>query len=182
LITADDRPLEPDTTDDEGRPVFERPYGQGMTILVEARAGASRRPMGQTTYSADGLPPDLQLLVSNPLGDGGEEVCEEDGRRGGVPGNPALDFAAPGATAAINDLGCRAFNRMPFAANQSFTRPAGARDVWGLVDRSSELQFGVPIAKAWAFPVGDTIVAARVRDVSGVLSAVEEIVIRVAEP
>jgi hypothetical protein len=182
LTTADDRPLEPDDTDDEGRPIFVRPFGQGMTILVEARPGGTRRLVGRTTYNEGGSLPDLQVIVSNPLGDGAADVCEGDGVRGGVPGNAELDFDAANVAAAINDLGCRAFGREGLQGQSFFTKPAGARDVWHQVDVDSQVQFGIPIAKAWAFPVGDTIVAVRVRDQSGNLSAVEQMVVRVSPP
>lgn len=182
LTTADDRPIETDLFDEANRPVFELPYGQGVTILVEARRGPRFRDIGHTTYVDGPLLPHLQILVSNPLGDGGIEVCEDDGVRGGVPGNPTLDFDAEGATDAINDLGCRAFNRTASLSNTAFTRPAGAEDVFRLINPASQVQFGVPIAKAWAFPSGETIVAVRVRDVGGELSPVEEIVVRVSPP
>lgn len=182
LTTADDRPLDPAATDDQGRPIFVRPFGQGMTLVIEARSGASGRPVGRSTYNEGGLLPDLQLIVSNPLGNGDAAVCENAGTDGGVPANPELDFDAPDAAAAINDLGCRAFDRQAQPGNGAFTKPAGAPDVWHLVDSRSQLQFGVPIAKAWAFPLGDTIVAVRVRDFTGALSPVEEIVVRVTEP
>jgi hypothetical protein len=176
LTTADDRPLQPDVTDEEGRPVFVRPFGQGMTLLVEARQGRTE------TYNAAGGLPDLQVIVSQALGDGGEAVCEEDGRTGGVPSNPELDFDAPGAAAAINDLGCRAYTRRGLNVQAAFAKPAGDSDVWGFIDSGSTVQFGIPIAKAWAFPPGRTIVAARVRTSTGTLSPIREIVIEVTGP
>lgn len=176
LTTADDRPIETDIFDDEDRPVYEIPFGQGIAILVEARGA-----VGRSTYNDAGDFPDLQLLVSNALGDGGVDVCEDDGRRGGIPGSPNLDFDAPNAAAAVNDLGCRAYTRASAVSSaMAFTRPAGAENVWSFVHRSSQVQFSVPIAKAWAFPAGDTIVAARVRASGGALSLVEEIVVRVS--
>jgi hypothetical protein len=182
LTTADDRPLDSTATDDAGRPIFVRPFGQGMTILVEARAGASGRAVGRRTYNEDGLMPYLQVIVSNPLGDGAAEVCENDGTRGGIPGNSELDFDAPDAPAAINDLGCRAFGREGLQGQGAFTKVPRATDVWHFVDTRSQLQFGIPIAKAWAFPVGRTIIAVRVRDVVGELSAVKEIAVDVSAP
>lgn len=49
----------------------------------------------------------------------------------------------------------------------------------GPLSAGSQMRFGLPIARATAFPVGDTVVAARVRDVAGVLGDRREIVVRV---
>ncbi len=178
VATADDRPLQPDATDVMGRPVFVRPFGQGMTLVVEARRGQSASPVGTSTFSDAGALPDLQVLVSRPLGDGGGAVCEGNGRTGGIPAVPSLDFPADAATAAaINDLGCRAFDSGVPPTN-ACTRKA---PLFGTVSDSSEIQFCIPVAKAWAFPVGDTVVAARVRDKAGNIGPVREIVVRVLE-
>jgi hypothetical protein len=50
---------------------------------------------------------------------------------------------------------------------------------FGFVDRDSSVQFCLLIARPWAFPAGDTVVAARVRDTGGGLSDPVEIVVRV---
>jgi hypothetical protein len=44
----------------------------------------------------------------------------------------------------------------------------------------TQAQFCIPIAKAWAFPDGDTIVAAQVRDNSGAVGSPREMVVRIA--
>ena len=182
LATADDRPLQPDDVDDQGRPVYARPHGQGFTLIVEARQGTARRPVGQSTYRPGGEP-DLQLLVSRPLGDGDAAVCEDDGTRGGVPAVADLTFASdPATVAAMNDLGCRAYDRQ--SAVRPCTRPAASDDdLFAFVGRAGTTvaQFCIPVARAWAFPVGDTVVAARLRDVSGNFGNTSAIVVRVAE-
>lgn len=180
VATADDRPVPPASTDAMGRPVYVRPFGQGLTLIIEARPGQSGSRVGQTTYSETGDLPDLQVLVSNPLGDGNPAVCERDGHSGGIPAVPNLDFASDSATvAAINDLGCRAYDRQPNAAKGACTRtPSGD---FSPVNPISWAQFCIPIAKAWAFPLGDTVVAVRVRDDAGNLGPVREMVVRVAE-
>jgi len=178
LATADDRPLSPDAVDAQGRPVFQRPFGQGMTLIIEARAGLSGKRPGGTTYSESGELPDLQVLVSRALGDGNPAVCEHNGHSGGIPAVPALDFADdPATVAAINDLGCRAFGGI--GVPSPYTRaPSG---LFAFVNPASTVQFAIPIAKAWAFPVGDTVVATRVRDIAGNLGAAREIVVRVSQ-
>jgi len=44
------------------------------------------------------------------------------------------------------------------------------------------VQFCLPIALAWAFPVGDTVLAVRVRDILGNSGEIREIIVRIAEP
>jgi len=82
-----------------------------------------------------------------------------------------------------SDLGCRAFS---LSANQACTRNAtggagGSNFSFAFVNDLSQIQFCLPIARAWALPVGDTVVAARVRDHAGNLGPVKEIVVRVLE-
>jgi len=178
VATADDRPLQNDSTDSMGRPVFSRPFGQGMTLIIEARPGQSDKGVGGTTYSEAGDLPDLQILVSRALGDGGAAVCEKDGHGGGIPAVPSLDFSAdPATVAAINDLGCRAFERSARPSVFACTRTPGGS--FATVSSLSTTQFCIPIAKAWAFPAGDTVVAVRVRDQAGNLGPVQEMVVRV---
>jgi len=177
VATADDRPLQPDTNDAQGRPVFSRPFGQGMTLVIEARPGQNGNSVALTTYSQTGAAPDLQVLVSQPLGDGNPAVCEQGGHAGGVPAVPTLDFTGdPTTVAAINDLGCRAIEPSP-----GFACTRAASGSFAVVNPASTIQFCIPIAKAWAFPAGDTIAAARVRDAYGNPGEVQEIVVRVAE-
>lgn len=181
LATADDLPLGPDGTDDQGRPIYARPHGQGFTLIVEARRAGDRRTVGQVAYRP-GSPPDLQVLVSRPLGDGGTEVCEDDGVRGGVPAVPELQFSDsdPATVDALNDLGCRAYERTTAVRPCTRVTESGG-ELFAYVADQSEFQFCLPIARAWSFPAGDTIVAARVRDVSGNFGAAREIVVRIEQ-
>jgi hypothetical protein len=48
------------------------------------------------------------------------------------------------------------------------------------VSRATTVQFCIPIARAWAFPEGDTIVAARVRNLTGTVGPPREMVVRIA--
>lgn len=188
VASADDLIVAANGTDSEGRPIFERLLGHGFNLIVEgARDGSSRQQVGFNAYDENGMAPDVQILVSNDLGDGSEEVCDFDIDEevfGGIPGiDPPVFSNQPRIVGALNDLGCR--------TNDGTGQPLGrvpssacTRTEFGdfaTADPESDVQFCVPIAKAWSFPVGDTIVAARVRSVDGGLSAVEEIVIRVLE-
>lgn len=111
---------------------------------------------------------------------------EDDGVRGGIPAVPDLvfDLDDPDTVDAMNDLGCRAYQRMGIA-DFPFTRTMFSRSPvlgpFAFVERESEIQFAIPIARAWALPDGDTIFAVRVRDVVGTFSEVHEIVVRVGD-
>jgi hypothetical protein len=50
---------------------------------------------------------------------------------------------------------------------------------FSFVEQLSQVQFCLPIARAWAFPKGDTVVTVRVRSVVGGLGPAEQIVVRV---
>lgn len=172
--------------DDQGRPVFERPTGQGMTLILEGRRGGA--PLEVVAYDGAGGTTGMEVLVSRPLGDGSPEVCDlEPGQMGGVPGIDPPEFSDDPATLdAIADLACRvedgtghprgrlgsgiSCTREPRSLNFSYAAPA------------SQMQYCLPIARAWRFPPGDTVVAARLRDRAGVVSETREIVVRVGEP
>jgi hypothetical protein len=187
IASADDRIVAPDGMDEQGRPIFERLLGHAFSLVVEGARNASGRPVGANAYGQDGTAPDLQILVSRDLGDGSEAVCDFDIDEeifGGIPGiDPPLFSADARVIGALNDLGCRTndgtgqpLGRVP---SQACTRTEFGD--FAVANPISDVQFCLPIAKAWSFPVGDTVVAARVRSIDGGLSAVEEIVIRVRE-
>lgn len=172
LATPDGRPLGPVDTW-LGRPVFFRPVGSGFQLVVEGRAGANDQRPGSVVFASDprdpSKRPDLQVLVQRPLGDGSPEVCA-----GGVPGFDPPDFGpALAVSQAINDLGCNFTLSMQGGCTvNSYGQPS-------LVNRTSQIQYCATISRALAFPFGDTIVAVRLRDTSGVLGPIESIVVRV---
>ena len=174
IATADDVAIAPTGTDDEGRPLVYPQNGQGITLVIEARRGTNQRPIGTKTFDQAGELPDLQLIVSRPLGDGSAAVCDVDPpTSGGVPATTPFSFDAAAATA-VNDLGCRAEPPMPLP---TCTRQPNGE--YAYMSRDSEIQFCIPLAATWAFTPFDTTVAARVRDVSGNLSTPRELVVRV---
>ena len=182
VARADDLALEPASFDAAGRPVFTRIQGQGMTIVLEARRGS--RPLGETAYDPSGGARGVEFLVARPLGDGSPVVCDvSPPMAGGVPGiDPPVFSDQPEVERAIDDLGCRVNDGTgaPLArvGPNACTRMDPSFE-YGFVDATSERQYCLPIARAWNFALGDTIVAARVRDVTGAVSAVREIVVRV---
>jgi hypothetical protein len=172
----------PTARDAAGRPVFARAQGQNMTIVLEARRGA--RPLGHSAYDPGGGQRGVEFLVSRPLGDGSPAVCDfTPPTSGGVPGIDPPEFSdQPEVQHAIDDLGCRVSDGAgaPVArVEQNACTRMDPSFEYGFVEASSELQYCLPIAKAWSFPVGDTIVVAHVRDTAGTVSATREIVVRV---
>ncbi len=174
--------------EENGIKVYER-GGTNFTIVIEAASATTAVPA--CTYApecdfgqrpADDLP-DLQVLVSEPLGDGSSEVCDNVAPVfGGVPAIVPPSFSLdPDTVAALNDLGCR------FRDGNGRPRGRGLFDEcvafddgsFGYVAEDSEIQFCAQITSPLEFPRGDTVVTARVRDVNGTYSAPQQIIIRV---
>jgi hypothetical protein len=152
-------------------------HGQGIKIVLEARHGV--RALERTAYDPGGGLRGVDFLVSHALGNGSPAVCDD----GGVPGiDPPVFSSDPVVVDAINDLGCRVNDGTGapagHGAESACTRPQPS-DQYAFIDPTSDLQFCLPIDAAWSFATGDTIVAARVRDVTGVVSSAREIVVRV---
>jgi hypothetical protein len=186
LARADNSVMVPSGSDAQGGPIFSRRFGYGLSLIVEARPGPSHRRPGNSAFNPFG-PPDLQLLVSRPLGNGSATVCDDTPRIiGGVPATEPPQFRDdPVVTDAMNDLGCRTDD----GAGEPFGRTTGFactvlddRGDFSFVSAESMVQFCVPITRTRGFPPGDTIVAVRVRDVAGIASGVREIVVRVGQP
>lgn len=185
LLRADDTLVDPSGVDAEGRAVYDRPFGSGFSLVVEASRGPSERLLGNNTYDESGCP-DLQVQVSRSLGNGSTAVCDtvppEDG---GVPAldPPRLDGAGDVCNA-LNDLGCRFVDGAGHPQGRQCSEacvlfPSGE---FGCVSPKATTQFCGRIAKSAEFPVGDTLVTARVRNIDGVLSAPAQIIVRVATP
>ncbi len=171
------------TTD--GIPIYQRGADSGFALVIEGRPGNDGIPLSGSSFDQDSTRlPDLQVEVSRPLGNGSTAVCDDTGpHAGGVPAVDPFDFS-PAAAAAINDLSCRfrdgqghPLGRTADEACTYFLPEAQYR----FVDANSTLQFCGLVDTPIAFPPGDTLVAARVRDVDGTISALAQIVIRVPD-
>lgn len=182
VLRSFDELLDPAEYDSEGRPVFERAVGSGWQLVVEAKPGTNGAPVGTSSYDPDDRP-DLQVAVDRDLGDGSPAVCDtEDDNFGGVPGvQPPRFDDTPEISDALNDLGCRFTNgigdfvgRGPEEACVLF-RDGERR----FVDPSTTVQFCARITLPMSFPTGETLVAARVRDESGLVGPERQIVVRV---
>jgi hypothetical protein len=172
--------------EDHGYLTYVRPPS-GFLIFVEAKPGLSGRPVGTSTFNRDptnpDVLPDLQIEASRALGNGSLAVCD----LGPAPtkplgGVPAVDPPAFGGSQAdsdaINDFSCRfdarstsslACTRDPFQQTDTF------------VGQNSSVQFcsTTGVGSEMAFPLGDTILTVRVRDVLGQPGHPVSIVIRV---
>lgn len=191
LARADGFALNPTSFDNEGRPIYLRQHGHGSIIVIEAKPGSSNRPVGALAFNEDGDFPDLQLLVSDALGNGSPAICDVTPPNiGGVAAVPSLSFdPIPSVINAANDLGCRVddgvgHNEGRRNSGDACTRTNAANSFgYGFVASTSAIQFCIPVADAWRFHDGDTIIAGRLRDSVGNVGAIEEIVVRVvAEP
>jgi hypothetical protein len=185
MSTADSFPIFPDDVDPLGRPIYTRLRGHGASIVLEARPGSNGRLPGIFTNGEPGAP-DLQMLVSRPLGDGNPEVCDIlPPKTGGVAATPALDFSdLDPLLDRMNDMGCRFDDGQGSHVGRTDSRDTCTRsndNVAGhdFVDPNSSIQYCAILARPWAFPFGDTIVAARVADGDGEVGERREIVIRV---
>jgi hypothetical protein len=182
-VTAFNTVLTPTTTDDSGNPVYERITGAGFFLVVEAKAGKSRRPPGGSTSNGDSQnPPDLQIEATNNLGNGSSLVCDvgpaPNQPLGGVPGinPPSFDFSSPQVVAAMNDFGCRFdihTDQFPCTnndnGNPAFVKPDSSVQYCTMSVLGNELHF----------PRGDTLVTVQVRDTGGNIGFPQRIVIRV---
>lgn len=185
VARADGRPIASIGPQHQGLPTFIRP-ASGFLIYIEARLGMSGLRAGNVTFASDPTDPhvlpDLQILVDRPLGNGSAAVCDRGPAQpiGGVPATIPLVFSDTQAVSnAINDLACR------FDVRASSTL-ACTRDAFGVdafTNPASTIQFCTSpgVGSEMAFPLHDTVLTARVRDVAGQPGPPRSIAIRVLE-
>lgn len=187
VLRADETLLEPVGYDEMGRPIYTRQSPSGFVLVIDAKPGTNGAPVGMSAFDYDptdpSVRPDLQIQVTRALGDGSTEVCDNMiGNFGGVPGiDPPSYEETQAISDALNDLGCR-FNdgtgqpkgRGPDSACVLY--PDGE---FRFVDPSATLEFCGSVSFPLRFQDGDTIVTARVRDMSGMIGPERQIVLRV---
>jgi hypothetical protein len=165
--------------DRAGRAVFES--GGNGTLIVEGRVGSSLRGIGDAAYEPGALPP-FQAIVSRDLGDGNPAVCDRNAiPPGGIAATVPFGFRGDRQSIdRINDLGCRFDNGQGETVGRRDPLNSCVRGSFAFVDPSTDIQFCADFANSEIFPPGDTIVAARMSDLAGVVGPVREIVVRVA--
>ena len=169
VARADGVKLEPNSVEKNGTPLYISPIGSGFMIVVEAKPGASGYDVGRRTFAHVAndptVRPDLEIEATRNLGDGSPAVC--DRRRpqiGGIPGvNPPSFAGTQRISDALNDFACR-FETF-IESESSCTVEAGGD--YAFVMKDTTTQFCMIVARAYGFPVGDTLVTVRLRDTEG---------------
>lgn len=210
LTAADDSLVTPSDTGTNGLFTYKWASGTGFSIVVEAKPGANGVAVGRAAYAGAacgsggvcgqsiatpaGLAaaeqtllsdfPNLQIEVSQPLGNGSPAVCDTSGpAAGGVPATDPPSFDSVDAiVGALNDLGCRFIDGcgMPCGRSGDSCAKVPPTDDYGFVENDSTIQFcGGPINRFIAFPPGDTLVTVRVSDELGNPGPPAQIVIHV---
>ncbi len=107
VTTGETFPTDPIGVDAQGRSIYFRSQGAGTSIVVEARPGPSNRAVGATTFVGQGLP-DLQMILSRPLGNGDPTICDigppklgEYRRPSRLPSPPSKTSPMPSTTSAV---------------------------------------------------------------------------------
>jgi hypothetical protein len=153
-------------------------------IVIEGMPGTSGRPPGSSLLP---LPPDnrpdLQVQVNRALGNGSLAVCDTGPASAGGGGVPAINppsFAPTQfITNAINDLACRFDPSVSAAAPCTILDPSREPR---LIVPNAAVQFCDFVAATTAFPPGETLISAQLRDVDGNVGPTRQIVVRVATP
>lgn len=166
---ADGSPAEAESVDKHGVATYLSSVGSGFMLVIEGKPGLSGLDPGRSVYSYEpddpSKRPDLQVESSRDLGDGSPAVC--DRRRpnlGGIPGiHPANFGDSKRVSDALNDFGCR-FET--FVESDSSCTVAATGD-YAFRNKETTTQFCMIVARAWAFPVGDTVLTVRLRDTEG---------------
>jgi hypothetical protein len=192
VVRANGSVTQPIGVASDGTPIYARVLPQGFFLVIEAKPGAANRAVATNTFnSVPGNPnalPDLQIVVSRPLGNGSAMVCDA-GPFEPIGGVPAIDppiFGGNQVSAnAVNDLSCR-FNARTAGTDGGQAPGPCTRNANGdgaFVDSATRVQFcpTTGIGSEIAFSAGDTRVTARVNDVLGEPGPPASILVRVAQ-
>jgi hypothetical protein len=166
---ADGTTVEPKSVDKKGIPTYATAVGSGFMLVVEAKPGLSGFDPGLRVFAyVPGDPksrPDLDIEANRDMGDGSPAVCDRSRPNiGGIPGiNPPSFAETLRVSDAINDLACR-FETF-VQSDASCTQAKNGE--YSFVKSDTTAQFCMIVARAWAFPPGETLLSVRVRDNAG---------------
>jgi hypothetical protein len=186
LAGADGQVLQPlDSPAQDGTPIYEHLVPEGFFVVVEAKPGPSNRAVATSTFNWDPTDPnslpDLQIVVSRPLGNGSTRVCDDQNNLpiGGVPAVDPPMFGGTQASAnAINDFACR-FDARGTSGDACTRDPTTQEPRFWQTDTKVQFCPQVGIGAELAFPSGDTRITVRVRDILGQAGAPSSIFVRV---
>jgi hypothetical protein len=185
LARINDVVIDPIGTTSQGWPIYRRSLGYLFNVVVEAKPGPSRRPVGLSAFNYDAgdpsVRPDLEIIVSRPLGNGSAAVCDNElPLIGGVPASSSFDFT-PMISGAISDFGCRFVNGSgaPGGRSSGEACTASPDGEFRPVNAMTTVQFCAGIAEPFGFAIGDTVVTVRVRDASGIPGPPASMVVRI---
>ncbi len=186
LTRPDNTLIEPvDFTVDQV-PIFERPLGYLFNLVVEGKPGPSLRRVGDSTFNwSPGDPsvrPALEMIVHRPLGNGSPEVCDNmPPIIGGIPAASGFDDTQMVADV-VNDLGCRFVDGtgLPRGRSRLDACTFFANGEFHFVESLSTIQFCGVIAEPYRFPLGETRVDVRLRDITGNPGPAASLIVRVA--
>lgn len=169
ITRADGYKVEPVSVEKDGVPTFRNYVGSGFQLVVEGKPGISNLEVGRRLTAYDPKDrrsrPDLEIEVTNDLGNGSREVCD---RRppaiGGIPAVNPPSFAETQEIAnALNDFSCR-FETFIESESSCVVTPHGD---FSFIKPESTTQFCMVVARAWNFAPGETLVSMRLRDIEG---------------
>jgi hypothetical protein len=179
IARADGRPVE-STGKEKGIPIYINYVGSGFMIVVEAKPGLSKLEVGRRIFAYDennpAKRPDLEVQVNRDLGDGSAVVCDNRKPKiGGIPGINPPSFAETKEVAAkLNDMSCRFETFIESAGSCTLNKQGD----FSYVAKDTTTQFCMVVAKAWNFPVGDTLVSVRLRDSKGDPGPTSQFIVR----
>jgi hypothetical protein len=183
IARADGTKIEAASTEKDGTIVFDNSIGSGFMLVVEAKPGISNIEAGRriSAYDKDDQRsrPDLEIETDKDLGDGSKVVCDK--RRPDIGGVPAVNppsFGDSRAVAdALNDLSCRFEVFIESGSACTVTKNGD----FSFLSKDTQVQYCMIVARAWNFPVGNTLVSVRVRDKEGNPGPVKKMLLRRSE-
>jgi hypothetical protein len=189
VTRADDTLLDPSGQTGDGIPIYTRVAGttgvaSAFTLVVEGMPGLSGADVGISSYESSLTTfPDLVVETSRDLGNGSATVCDDPiNMPGGVPATSPPDYEETADNIAkVNDFACRFVDGAgnPIGRQASIESCVNFQGDFHFVDPQTTVQYCGVINVPLGFPLGDTIVTARLRDVLGNLGPQAMIIIRV---
>lgn len=155
------------------------PINGEFLLVIEGARGTSNRDPGEDLIVHDDVRPDIQVLVTNDLGDGSAVTCDigpAPAPSGGVPGfDPPVFGSGQDVTAALQDIACR-FSLHKTSAEACTKNDFGNFSYLGIGTRR---QYCFAVSQNAAFPPGRTVIAVQLVDTLGNVGPIREIAVDV---